>query len=289
MCDLICGTYFKHQCRFQLTDYSDARNHEFSFVENSDLDNDFVFCKTEYLKALPTYLTIGAAHLPPSFNLVTHNSDLNFGEPEIGFVLSVLPQVKHWYTQNLVVSHPKVSPIPIGIANPKWSHGNQDRFKRVMDADIKKSNNVYINFNVSTNPSARNYCIEHTTRHFPLSMQVNYPNAASLKDHDNFVNSTQDQYLENIASSYFTVSPVGNGVCCHKTWEALYMKSIPIVTRWHGVERFKELGIPMIILNDWSEFDSLGLNSSSRCRDLYDEVWGTFENQSLNFNFFKQA
>ena len=67
------------------------------------------------------------------------------------------------------------------------------------------------------------------------------------------------------------------------------MKSIPIVTRWHGVERFKELGIPMIILNDWSEFDSLGLNSSSRCRDLYDEVWGTFENQSLNFNFFKQA
>jgi len=287
MCDLICGTHFKHQCRFQLTDYSDVRNHQFSFLENPDIDNDFVFCKTEYLKILPTYLSIGAVNLPPSFNLVTHNSDLNLGETEIEFVFSALPQVNHWYTQNLVKPHPKASPIPIGIANPKWSHGNQDRFKKVMDEDIKKSNKVYVNFNVSTNSRARNYCLREINRNHLLSLQTNYPNAASIEDHDDFVNSTQEKYLEDIAASYFTLSPIGNGVCCHKTWEAIYMKSIPIVTRWHGVERFKELGIPMIILNDWSEFDDLDLTSLSRCKDLYEELWGGFDVDSLNFNYFK--
>lgn len=288
MHNLICGTYFKHQCRFQLTDYSDARSHKFSFLENPEIDNDFVFCKTEYLKTLPTYLSIGAARLPSSFNLVTHNSDINVGPTEIEFVFSALPQITHWYTQNLVTAHTKTSAIPIGIANPKWSHGNQKRFKKVMDANIEKSNQVYANFNVSTNPSARNYCLSEINRDYDFSLQANYPNAASIKEHDNFVNSTQEKYLEDIASSYFTLSPIGNGVCCHKTWEALYMGSVPIVTRWRGVERFQELGIPMVILNDWSEFNDLGLTSLSRCRDLYDEVWGEFDVQSLNFNLFKQ-
>ena len=39
----ICGTYFKHQCRFQLLDYTDARTPTFSFKIDDDLENDFVF------------------------------------------------------------------------------------------------------------------------------------------------------------------------------------------------------------------------------------------------------
>ena len=279
--NLICGTYFKHKCRLQLSHYKDARTPEFAVFEDTNLNNNYVFCKPEYLSTLSTYSKIGAVNLPDQFNLVTHNSDINFGENEIKFVFNLFPNIQHWYTQNLIAYHDKVFPIPIGIANPKWSHGNQERFNKTISKNINKENNVYINFNVSTNPAARNDCLNKLGSKYPFQLQKKYPNAASIKNHDDFVESTQEKYLEDIASSWFTVSPVGNGVDCHKTWEALYMRSIPIVTRWHGAERFKEMNIPILIIDDWSEFKNLKLT-----KNLYDDLWGDFDPYSLEFSTF---
>ena len=56
------------------------------------------------------------------------------------------------------------------------------------------------------------------------------------------------------------------------------MKSIPIVTRWHGAEKFKEMGIPMIIIDDWSELRGLKLSE-----DVYNSLWGDFNLQSITF------
>lgn len=274
----LCGTYFKRLCKIQITDYRDARTPEFSIKEDEGLDNNYIFCKPEYLSTLSTHASIGAIKLPDKFKLVTHNSDINFGANEINFILNLFPNIEHWYTQNLVIDHPKVSPIPIGIANPKWSHGNQKRFLKIQDQNIEKTDKVYVNFNISTNPSARKDCINKLGADYPLQLQEDYPNAASINNHDNFVNSTQEKYLTDIAQSYFTVSPIGNGRDCHKTWEALYMKSIPIVTRWRGVEKFKEMGIPLLIIDDWSEFKDLKLSS-----ELYNNLWGNFDLKKINF------
>ena len=274
----LCGTYFKRLCKIQITDYRDARTPEFSIKEDEGLDNNYIFCKPEYLSTLSTHASIGAIKLPDKFKLVTHNSDINFGANEINFILNLFPNIEHWYTQNLVIDHPKVSPIPIGIANPKWSHGNQKRFLKIQDQNIEKTDKVYVNFNISTNPSARKDCINKLGADYPLQLQEDYPNAASINNHDNFVNSTQEKYLTDIAQSYFTVSPIGNGRDCHKTWEALYMKSIPIVTRWCGVEKFKEMGIPLLIIDDWSEFKDLKLSS-----ELYNNLWGNFDLKKINF------
>lgn len=278
----LCGTYFKRLCKIQITDYRDARTPEFSIKEDEGLDNNYIFCKPEYLSTLSTHASIGAIKLPNKFKLITHNSDINFGANEINFILNLFPNIEHWYTQNLVIDHPKVSPIPIGIANPKWSHGNQKRFLKIQDQNIEKTDKVYVNFNISTNPSARKDCINKLGADYPLQLQEDYPNAASINNHDNFVNSTQEKYLTDIAQSYFTVSPIGNGRDCHKTWEALYMKSIPIVTRWCGVEKFKEMGIPLLIIDDWSEFKDLDLSEKT-----YKEIWRDFNPTSLNFNLFK--
>jgi len=275
----LCGTYFKSQCKFQLTHYKNARIPEFLYKENQAVSNNYVFCRPEHIASLSNSLTFKKLELPDSINLVTHNSDINFGENEIKFVLKLLPNIKHWYTQNLLISHPQVSPIPIGIANPKWSHGSPARFANIIEENNVKDNLYYINFNVSTNPVARIACYDELGIHnFPR-----YPNAASIKDHDQFVESTQENYLRDISKSYFTVSPQGNGMDCHKTWEALYMKTIPIVTRWHGAEKFKELGIPFIIIDHWSEFKNLKLN-----KELYDEMWQDFDAAKLDFSFFKQ-
>ena len=278
----LCGTYFKHQCSLQLTDYKNSRDSLFVNYQDKTLDNNLVFCKPEYLSLLRTYVNIGSVQLPEEFDLVTHNSDINFTLEEIDYVLDLFPNINKWYTQNLIFNHPKLRPIPIGIANPKWSHGNQSRFSEIISEQQEKTEKVYVNFNVSTNPTARYDCLNKIGDQYPIQNKKNYPNSASIRDHDLFVDSTQKDYLRNIAKSCFTVSPVGNGVDCHKTWESLYMKSIPIVTRWHGAEKFKEMGIPMIIIDDWSELKDLHLTI-----DLYKKVWGDFGIETLNFNLFK--
>ena len=280
--NFICGTYFKYQCRLQLSSYNDPRTSEFFPREDEELENNFVFCKPEHLSLLDTYVKIGSVKLAEKFNLITHNSDTNFGQQEIDYVLNLFPNIDTWYTQNLVSEHSKVKPIPIGIANPKWSHGNQERFAKAQLKEVSKFQEVYVNFNISTNPIARQECLAKIGSPYNLQLEKNYPDASSIKDHDNFVESTQEKYLSDMAGSYFTLSPAGNGVDCHKTWEALYMKSIPIVTRWYGAEEFKKLGIPIVIINDWSEFKDVDLSANN-----YKKIWGSFDPSSLNFDFFK--
>jgi len=278
----LCGTYFKHQCGLQLTDYKNARDCVFVNYQDKSIDNNIIFCKPEYLSLLSTYVKMGSVALPEEFDLVTHNSDINFGSKEIDYVLDLFPNIENWYTQNLMFDHPKLKPIPIGIANPKWSHGNQSRFSEIISEKHQKINKVYVNFNVATNPPARHDCLSKISDQYPLQNKQNYPNASLIQDHDSFVESTQKDYLREMAKSYFAVSPVGNGVDCHKTWEALYMKSVPIVTRWHGVEKFKDLGIPLLIIDDWSDLRDINLSS-----ELYEKLWGDFDTSSLNFDFFK--
>src|SRR3954465_6173983 len=58
--------------------------------------------------------------------LITHNGDTEVGPDEIAFVEASGDKLGHWFCQNLAVEHPKLSPLPIGVANPMWEHGDVD-------------------------------------------------------------------------------------------------------------------------------------------------------------------
>ena len=49
----------------------------------------------------------------------------------------------------------------------------------------------------------------------------------------------------------FTLSPFGNGLDCHRTWEALLLGTIPIVMRSSLDPLFEDL--PVVIVDQWSE------------------------------------
>ena len=116
--DLICGSYFKHQCRHQFTDYRSESSCFFNYKEDKSIENNLVFCRPEFLRDLHKTDIV-----KDEFVLVTHNSDINFTEALAQEVLTALPKMTHWYTQNLMTANEKISPIPIGIANPKVEHG----------------------------------------------------------------------------------------------------------------------------------------------------------------------
>ncbi|CAF3842696.1 unnamed protein product [Rotaria sordida] len=49
------------------------------------------------------------------------------------------------------------------------------------------------------------------------------------------------------------LSPRGNGIDCHRTWEALYLDAIPIV--WHSTLDSLYTNLPIIVINDWNEIN----------------------------------
>jgi hypothetical protein len=59
------------------------------------------------------------------------------------------------------------------------------------------------------------------------------------------------------ASYRFVASPPGNGEDCHRTWEAMYLRVVPIVLRSATTESFLSLGLPLWIVDSYEELLNL--------------------------------
>ena len=268
----ISGTYFKKRCKYSVGQYESAYVPRFTFDTQEGVFNKYVFVKAEYL-----WNNIHAVNSLDGFVLLSHNSDIVITQKLAQSVLELYPNLVHWYAQNLAYAHPQISPLPIGIANPKWTHGNDNTFDKIRLEKNSKKELVYSNFNVATNPVERQYCLSQIDK----CVSTSYPQYTDLKAQNEFFANTHENYLRDMSQTYFVISPNGNGIDCHKTWEALYMNSIPIVTRSEMTDRFKEMGIPLIVLDDWSKYRNLDLSEN-----LYHKVWGDFDPEQLSWEFF---
>ena len=85
------------------------------------------------------------------------------------------------------------------------------------------------------------------------------------------------EYLAQLASAYFCISPRGNGLDCHRTWEALYLGTIPVVTRSALTDHFSD--IPMVVLDDWSEFKSVEFSPQR-----YAQLWNGFSVEQISLD-----
>ena len=70
----------------------------------------------------------------------------------------------------------------------------------------------------------------------------------------------------------FVLSPHGNGLDCHRTWEALILGCIPIV-RTSPIDSLYE-GLPVLIVNDWNNINN----------ELLQNTIDQFKNMSLSCN-----
>ncbi len=142
---------------------------------------------------------------------------------------------------NILERSKYVNPIPIGIENLYLRrNGSMHFFNPINIHKISKikSNILFASFTNNTNPSIR----------VPLSeLLTNY-------GYSNNYYSIR-KYREEILKSYFVISPPGNGYDCHRTWEAIYTKTIPIVLKdfWP----FSEIKLPVLVVDKYESFLSL--------------------------------
>ena len=93
-----------------------------------------------------------------SFTLITHESDCSINESHLDILNH--PLLRTWYGMNCHVLHEKLQPIPIGLANEEWPHGNKKIVQKVVTENTTKSKLIYCNYDFNTNISERSKTFE---------------------------------------------------------------------------------------------------------------------------------
>jgi hypothetical protein len=197
-----------------------------------------IFCYSHRLENLMDKI----GNFNKKFVLITHNSDGNI-TPDNQCVKELLMNDKiiKWYAQNVSVKCNKISPIPIGIANSQWNHGNIEHLRNI---DTEKSADVFLNFSIGTNPGKRKVCYDNLHAKIPFIHTLN-----------------QADYYRTLGKYKFCICPEGNGFDTHRLWECLHLRCVPIVLKTDFMEILKTaLDIPVLMLDNWSDFDMEKLN-----------------------------
>lgn len=182
----------------------------------------------------------------------------------------------HWFVQNCVIIHPKITGIPIGLDyhtmsmyDHEWGNHksplNQEKIllnlarqsRPFYDRMIK----IYSNCHFAIKTAKYGYDRQDAIDKVPKDLVYYEP--TKINRFDSWKKQT------NFA---FVLSPHGNGLDCHRTWEALCLGCIPIVKTSNIDYLYKNL--PVLIVQDWSDVTLNLLNNTILL----------FRNKAFNFN-----
>lgn len=200
-------------------------------------DHSIIWCKTDYLD----YLFNNLPHNNNSYKLITHCSDHSIDEK---LFFKKPKNINKWYAQNVNYRHDDLIPLPIGIEN----HYGPNKGSSI---DIEFLYNNRKNFTVT------NKIISHIYCNFNLQTNSNRSNVARILQNKQIgifdKNRSFAEYCQEMKKYLFVASPRGNGIDCHRTWEALYMGCIPIVEKHFMFDSYKDL--PIVQIDSWETFD----------------------------------
>jgi hypothetical protein len=223
-----------------------------------------IFCRGDWLR---TFLTGPAQALAGPFSVISHNDDTTLTKDWLPLFPVGLQRL---YAQNSLIVDERVVPLPIGLENAsKHYNGVVADFRRLRRLAAPDLNRILFAFTESTNPIVRGPA-RAALEHNPLSVSLARCNSRTYR---------------KIARRYrFVASPPGNGVDCHRTWEALYLRSVPIVLRSSLTEAFERLGLPLWLVDSYDELNGL---TEGHLDDRYRRAAPGFENPSLWEAFWK--
>lgn len=164
-------------------------------------------------------------------------------------------KLKHWFSQNMTLEHPKITKMPIGLdyhtlqTRPLWGPitacGDQEKLLTMIKSKTvpfwERTPLCYANF------------------HFSMNTKLGY----DRKDAYQNVDKELVYYEENKVSRLitwnkqkdyaFSICPHGGGLDCHRNWEALCLGCIPIVKTSKIDDLYNDL--PVLIVDDWKNIN----------------------------------
>ena len=244
-------------------DLSKINNNSTIYIKSSLL-NDFFSTKLETIKN--------------RFILVSGDSDTTVPDDITDFTKYIKSdKIIHWFAQNCTSDHPKISRIPIGLdyhtlSNkdyPEWGdqaspHEQEKKLIEIKDNSTLLDNRIikcYSNFHFKMD--GKKFTKDRQEAKDKISPDCIFYEPSHLKRYDSW--EQQSKYA-------FVVSPHGNGLDCHRTWEALCLGCIVIVKKSPIDALYKDL--PVLFINDWSEVT----------QELLDSTISDFTNKTFNYD-----
>lgn len=260
LCDYYLGTYSQltgnpfvnsQQSKHLCIDSLDVQNK----IETAKIGN--LFCYISLLESHLRVLVNILSHIKTPFKLFFHNGDTTFTK-EHSNALLVNKNILCIYSQNLSI-HPydRLKPLPIGIANSMWSHGNIYTWVSRLQMPLsRKEHLIYFYFDVNTNTHKRQSCFD-----IIRAKGVETQPKKSLSD-----------YIQTLSTFKFAICPEGNGIDTHRFWECLYLKVIPICPRNIVTEYYSNF-FPVVLLDKWED---LNINAISAFYEACN--WSNYNN-----------
>ena len=221
------------------------------------------------------------------FVLVSGDSDICVPKEAVNYEefnkLIQSPYLIKWLVQNTQIQYiNKMIQLPIGVDYHTISNDPDHQWKlpdeshlpgaqeRVLINIKEKSNpfyeripNIYVNFSVINDRFGDR---EDSLKNIPSELLI---------INDTFTPRTNN--WNNIVNYTFVLSPFGNGMDCHRTWEALCLGCIPIIMTSALSRLFVDL--PVLIVDDWTQITE----------KLLIDTLVDFKNRQLMFDKLKMS
>ncbi len=214
------------------------------------------------------------------FILITYGSYIS---PPERFIENMPAALHKWYAVNAETDNKKIIGIPLGIAKPIWENG-QIRTAIIENTSGAKTGLLYINHNISTDERTPRKGLRKSIYDrfnsedgdwFTIKEQsggcnlygvtpTDIPHNAKERGHrifndgEKLISESTKNFIKEMSSHKFVLSPSGMGLETMRTWEALYSRTIPIIQRCKSLDCFSDL--PVLYTDDYSEISEEYLN-----------------------------
>jgi len=167
--------------------------------------------------------------------VIIHNGDAAPSESEIETLKKYSCRL---YATNLNLVDVFFQPIPIGIENAHHRRNGSIHYYNPLNlaqVDFTKSEEVLVSFSVVTNLAER-------TRILKVCENYGFSNEMMKLD----------EFRKRLAATKFVISPPGNGIDCHRTWEAMYHQAVPVIEKKYHL--FQHLDLPILAVDSYEDF-----------------------------------
>jgi hypothetical protein len=177
--------------------------------------------------------------------IIFHNGDKT---PSVDFYKNVKFYSDEVFSVNVTDDISGVIPVPIGLENLHYLKNGllmefmNQRISGVFEnKECVRSRHILSSFSVHTNPIQREpllHAIEKSRHPFCG------------------VGMSSSTFRQAVLDSMFVISPPGNGLDCHRTWEAIALGAVPVVKSGMLAKSLVN-ALPIHEVDDWDDFLSL--------------------------------
>ena len=218
-------------------------------------------------QALPEFIKKVMPEIKVPFKLLTNNSDLTIPDDFKG-THEILdnPLLIKWYAQNCIETHEKLVKIPIGLdyhsmrpsgKKQLWAIPEQHRWGIKRHATEQEAELISFNKRPFWDRKVKAYA------NYQSALHTRFGEKRYVQDRKDAMKiplelvDYQTKWVyrnicwQNMSNYAFVISPQGNGLDCHRTWESLCLGCIPIV-KTSGLDSLFD-DLPVWIVSNWSD------------------------------------